>query len=193
MNAVEISVEGIGTPDWLDRAREYVQSVLARLEKKDWDVSILVCDDAFMRGLNRQYRDRDEPTDVLSFEQGDAYRGPGGEERFLAGDIVISLDALSRNAEEFGISRDEELRRLLVHGILHLSGPVRSRGKRGDLKGGERIGVREAWRLTGSAGLAGPTDRAPSPISILDQGAAVPIWPITPPLSVKDTASSAVA
>ncbi|MGO8693214.1 MAG: rRNA maturation RNase YbeY [Rectinemataceae bacterium] len=122
MNAVEISVEGIGTPDWLDRAREYVQSVLARLEKKDWDVSILVCDDAFMRGLNRQYRDRDEPTDVLSFEQGDAYRGPGGEERFLAGDIVISLDALSRNAEEFGISRDEELRRLLVHGILHLSG-----------------------------------------------------------------------
>ena len=50
--------------------------------------------------------------------------------------------------------------------------PVWSRGKRGDLKGGERIGVREAWRLTGSAGLAGPTDRAPSPVSILDQGAA---------------------
>jgi probable rRNA maturation factor len=122
MNAVEISVEGVGTPTWLDRAREFALTVLARLEKENWDLSILLCDDAFMRGLNRQYRDRDESTDVLSFEQGESYRGPGGEERFLAGDIVISVDALSRNAEEFGISRDEELRRLLVHGILHLSG-----------------------------------------------------------------------
>ncbi|MDA8425429.1 MAG: rRNA maturation RNase YbeY [Treponema sp.] len=122
MNAVEISVEGVGTPDWLDRARDFVLAALGRLGKDDWDLSILVCDDAFIRGLNRQYRDRDEPTDVLSFEQGDVYRGPGGEERFLAGDIVISLEALSRNAQEYGIPRDEELRRLLVHGILHLSG-----------------------------------------------------------------------
>ncbi|HUW42233.1 MAG TPA: rRNA maturation RNase YbeY [Rectinemataceae bacterium] len=122
MNAVEISVEGVGTPDWLDRARDFVLAALGRQGKDNWDLSILLCDDAFIRGLNRQYRDRDEPTDVLSFEQGDAYRGPGGEERFLAGDIVISLEALSRNAQEYGIPRDEELRRLLVHGILHLSG-----------------------------------------------------------------------
>ena len=59
---------------------------------------------------------------MLSFEQGDRYRDAEGRERFLAGDIVISLDALSRSAEEFGVSPDEELRRLLVHGILHLSG-----------------------------------------------------------------------
>jgi len=122
MNAVEISVEGIGTPDWLERAREYALAVLAHLGKDRWDLSILLCDNSFIRGLNRQYRDKDEPTDVLSFEQGETYRGPDGEERYLAGDIVISLDALSRNAEDFGISRDEELRRLIVHGVLHLSG-----------------------------------------------------------------------
>jgi probable rRNA maturation factor len=121
-NGVEISVEGIGTPPWLDRARDFALAVLARQGKEGWDLSILICDDAFIRGLNLQYRDRDEATDVLSFEQGDAYRGPDGLERFLAGDIVISLDALARNAEEFGISRDEELRRLITHGILHLSG-----------------------------------------------------------------------
>ena len=122
MNDVEISVEGIDTPPWLERARDFALAVLARRGNAGWDLSILVCDDAFMRGLNRQYRDKDESTDVLSFEQGDSYRGPGGEERFLAGDIVISIDALARNAEEFGISRDEELRRLITHGILHLSG-----------------------------------------------------------------------
>jgi probable rRNA maturation factor len=122
MNAVEISAEGIGTPPWLDRARDFALAVLERLAKDRWDLSILICDDAFITGLNRQYRDKDEATDVLSFEQGDAYRDPDGIERFLAGDIVISLDALARNAEEFGISRDEELRRLIAHGVLHLSG-----------------------------------------------------------------------
>jgi probable rRNA maturation factor len=122
MNDVEISVEGIGTPLWLDKARAFALAVLSRLGKTGWDLSILICDDPFIRGLNRQYRDKDEPTDVLSFEQGDSYRDPEGSERFLAGDIVISLDALSRNATEFGISRDEELRRLITHGILHLAG-----------------------------------------------------------------------
>lgn len=122
MNVVEISVEGIGTPVWLERARAFALAVLSRLGKDGWDLSILICDDSFIRGLNRQYRDRDEATDVLSFEQGDLYRDPQGSERYLAGDIVISLDALARSAEEFGISRDEELRRLIAHGVLHLSG-----------------------------------------------------------------------
>ena len=122
MNRVEISVEGIGTPLWLDRVRDFVLAVLGHLDKDGWDLSVLICDDAFIRGLNRQYRDMDEATDVLSFEQGDPYRDAEGEERLLAGDIVISLDALARSAEDFGVTRDEELRRLIVHGLLHLSG-----------------------------------------------------------------------
>jgi len=121
-NSVELSVEGVGVPPWLERARSFALAVLQLRSESGWDLSILFCDDAFIRGLNRQYRDRDECTDVLSFEQGDEYRGPDGEERFLAGDIVISLDSLARNAREFGVSEDEELRRLITHGILHLSG-----------------------------------------------------------------------
>jgi probable rRNA maturation factor len=122
LNSVEISVEGVGTPAWLERARSYAQAVLSRLGKDGWDLSLLFCDDAFIRGLNKQYRERDEATDVLSFEQGDSYSGPGGEARFLAGDIVVSLDSLARNSREFGVGEDEELRRLILHGILHLSG-----------------------------------------------------------------------
>jgi probable rRNA maturation factor len=45
-----------------------------------------------------------------------------GKTLFLAGDIVISLPALARNAGEFSVSQDEEMRRLIIHGILHLSG-----------------------------------------------------------------------
>jgi probable rRNA maturation factor len=122
LNSVEISVEGVGTPAWIERARSFAQAVLASQGKDGWDLSLLICDDRFIRGLNRQYRERDEPTDVLSFEQGESYAGPEGEERFLAGDIVISLDSLACNSEEFGVDRDEELRRLIVHGILHLAG-----------------------------------------------------------------------
>ncbi|HOX33326.1 MAG TPA: rRNA maturation RNase YbeY [Spirochaetales bacterium] len=121
-NEVEISVEGVGTPEWLELARGFALSALAELGKEGWDLSILLCDDRFIRGLNLQYRDKDEPTDVLSFEQGASYRDPSGAERYLAGDIVISLDSLSRNADEGGIDRGEELRRLVLHGILHLAG-----------------------------------------------------------------------
>jgi len=122
VNSVDISVEGVDTPEWLDAARSFSLAVLGELGKKGWDLSILLCDDSFIRGLNRQYRGKDEATDVLSFEQGGAYRDPELGERYLAGDIVISLDSLGRNAEESGIARGEELRRLLVHGILHLDG-----------------------------------------------------------------------
>jgi probable rRNA maturation factor len=122
MNRVEISVEGIPVPDWLERARSFALAVLGERGKDGWDLSILFCDDAFIRGLNKHYRGKDEPTDVLSFGQGELYRGPDGEERFLAGDIVVSLDGLGRNAEEFSVDPDEELRRLVVHGCLHLGG-----------------------------------------------------------------------
>lgn len=129
MNDVEISVEGVDTPLWIGRARDFALAVLARLGKDGWDLSILLCDDPFMKGLNSQYRDRDEATDVLSFEQGERYRGPEGEERFLAGDIALSLDSIERNSKEFGVSFDEELRRLIIHGILHLSGMDHGEGK----------------------------------------------------------------
>jgi len=91
------------------------------LGQDGWDLSLLVCDDAFIVNLNEQYRNKEGPTDVLSFEQGERYETPDGM-RFLAGDIVISLDALARNAQDFSVSVDEELRRLVIHGILHLSG-----------------------------------------------------------------------
>lgn len=104
------------------RVENFISEVLNELNLKNWDISLLFCDDAFIKNLNKQYRDIDSPTDVLSFEQGDEYFDEAGETRFMAGDIVISLDSLRFNAEEFNVEINEELKRLIVHGILHLNG-----------------------------------------------------------------------
>ena len=104
------------------RVENFISEVLNELNLKNWDISLLFCDDAFIQNLNKQYRDIDSPTDVLSFEQGDEYFDDAGETRFMAGDIVISLDSLHFNAEEFNVEINEELKRLIVHGILHLNG-----------------------------------------------------------------------
>lgn len=104
------------------RVENFISKVLKDLNLKNWDISLLFCDDAFIQNLNKQYRDIDSPTDVLSFEQGDEYFDEAGETRFMAGDIVISLDGLRFNAEEFNVDINEELKRLIVHGILHLNG-----------------------------------------------------------------------
>ncbi len=78
--------------------------------------------DQEIRDLNRTYRDIDEPTDILTFcAEGDDFIELPDEEEDL-GDIFISLESMRRNAEAFAVSVEEELRRLLVHGLLHLRG-----------------------------------------------------------------------
>nr|HPG87608.1 rRNA maturation RNase YbeY [Spirochaetales bacterium] len=61
------------------------------------------------------------PTDVLSFSLGEWRDGENGR-RYIAGDVVICLGVMERNAAEYGATRDEELKRLIAHGVLHLSG-----------------------------------------------------------------------
>ena len=118
MNRVLFNAEGITLPSWTNAAGGYIKSVLETLDLHNWELSVLFCDNSYIKTLNAQYRNKDEPTDVLSFPLGE--REPDG--RLLAGDIVISLDALEENTRFFKVSADEELRRLLVHGILHLAG-----------------------------------------------------------------------
>ena len=118
MNRVFFSSEEIPLPSWTKSAGSFVKSVLRKLNLKNWELSVLFCNNLYIKKLNAQYRNKDEPTDVLSFPLGET--GPAGQ--YLAGDIVISLDALQENSRYFNVTEDEELRRLLIHGILHLSG-----------------------------------------------------------------------
>ena len=83
------------------------------------ELSILVVGDRAIRKLNREWRQKDEATDVLSFEQPGL---PGHPRTGLLGDVVISLDTAKRQAKEGGRPLSQQLQRLLAHGVLHLAG-----------------------------------------------------------------------
>jgi probable rRNA maturation factor len=120
MNTIEVGVseESAEIPlgiqaDWLENVAPFIEAVLMRLGIDGWELSVLFCADPFIAALNKQYCGVEAPTDVLSFSQKDEH---------IAGDIVISLDTLKSNTREFNVPMDEELKRLLTHGILHLAG-----------------------------------------------------------------------
>lgn len=85
----------------------------------DAEVSVVFADDAYIRGLNRQYRDKDAPTNVLSFPGVAAKSGAFGP---LLGDIVLARETIRHEAEDEGIAFDDHLTHLVVHGFLHLLG-----------------------------------------------------------------------
>ena len=122
MNNAAVNAEGIPLPEWSGEVSAFALKVLAAIGRDNWELSILLCSDETITALNSQYRNKPEPTDVLSFELGAEEIMPDGSIRCFPGDIVISLDTLRENARYFETSEDEELRRLLIHGILHLNG-----------------------------------------------------------------------
>jgi len=101
-----------------DIVKKNANRVLKILGKKDCELSLVLCDDRYIRRLNRQYLGKDRPTNVISFPQqeGDGITSPH------LGDIVISAQMASAEAENSGISFEERLLQLLVHGICHLCG-----------------------------------------------------------------------
>jgi rRNA maturation RNase YbeY len=101
------------------RLARQARRLLRVLGREDAELSLLVVSDRTMRDLNRRWRGRDRPTDVLSFAQ---QEGPGAVPGGLLGDVVISLDTAARQAAERGASLGREGERLLVHGLLHLLG-----------------------------------------------------------------------
>jgi len=121
MNRVVVNAEEEPLPQWSDSAGRFAMKVLDEIKRDNWELSILLCGDKTIAALNAQYRDKDEATDVLSFNLGETIQD-GGETVYLPGDIVISLETLRENSGYFQVPQDEELRRLIIHGILHLDG-----------------------------------------------------------------------
>ena len=78
-------------------------------------VTVLLADDVRLKSLNRDFRRKNKPTDVLSFPAGENGEG-------VAGDLAISVETAARQAAEHGHALDDELRILVLHGVLHLAG-----------------------------------------------------------------------
>lgn len=98
--------------------KAYVEKILKELELENVEVSITLTDDETIREINKQWRGKDKPTDVLSFPQEETI----GYKYKVLGDVIISLPYAKKQAKKIGFTFKEEVLRLLIHGILHLLG-----------------------------------------------------------------------
>ncbi len=92
------------------------------LAGKNAEISVVLCDDEFIRTLNRDYRQKDKPTNVLSFPQTDFRKGEKPGNPAPLGDLILAYPTIAREAEEQKKSFQSHFTHLIVHGTLHLLG-----------------------------------------------------------------------
>ena len=96
------------------RVTRWVETVAATYARRVGDVNYVFVDDERVLEVNRQFLQHDYYTDIITFDY--------TQGRYLSGDLFISLDTVRSNAELVGTTYDEELMRVVIHGILHLCG-----------------------------------------------------------------------
>lgn len=92
----------------------WIETVAAIYDRRIGEIGYMFVDDEKILEINREYLGHDYYTDIITFDY--------DERDVLNGDIVISVDTVRSNAEQFGKSFDDELHRVIIHGILHLCG-----------------------------------------------------------------------
>ncbi|NRT13103.1 rRNA maturation RNase YbeY [Flavobacterium sp. 14A] len=93
---------------------EWLSQVITSEGKKEGEINYIFCDDEYLHKLNVEYLDHDTLTDVISFDY-----TMGSE---ISGDCFISIERVIDNAKDFEVTFEEELKRVLVHGMLHYCG-----------------------------------------------------------------------
>ena len=111
--SIDIAVQAEGWPECAEQAAKAVAAAADQLDSpREGELSLVLSDDAQVQVLNRTYRGKDKPTNVLSFPQS----GP------LLGDIVLARETVVREAQEKGAAFEDHLTHLIIHGWLHLQG-----------------------------------------------------------------------
>lgn len=125
MNEIEIIHSLDKIPYDLHKIRAFIETVLDEIGEENWSMGLLITNDEEIRDYNRRWRRIDAPTDVLSFAQSEGEPIPLPDDQpFSAGDIIVSLERVSEQSGTLRRSLEEELRRVIIHGILHLRGMV---------------------------------------------------------------------
>jgi probable rRNA maturation factor len=93
---------------------EWIQHVIADRNCTPGDINFIFCSDEYLRNMNKQYLNHDYFTDVITFSN--------TIENIIGGDIFISIDRIKINSKEYKTEFDDELHRVMIHGILHLLG-----------------------------------------------------------------------
>ena len=95
--------------------RVWLVNAIEEEQKKPWYINFIFCDDKYLLELNKVYLKHNTLTDILTFpfnEQPEA----------ISGDIYISIERVEENSKGYGESKDKEIKRVMIHGILHLCG-----------------------------------------------------------------------
>lgn len=107
--------EGVRMPQLRRRIiKAWLMSVAVSYGKRIGDICYQFCDDERILEVNRQFLDHDYYTDIITFDECEGDK--------LSGDLLISLDTVRSNADALGVELEEELHRVMVHGLLHLAG-----------------------------------------------------------------------
>lgn len=93
---------------------DWISNVILSESKSEGEINYIFCDDDYLVEINQQYLNHDTLTDIISFDY-----SMGNE---IHGDVYISIERVKENAVDFNVSFEEELKRVLVHGILHYCG-----------------------------------------------------------------------
>ena len=96
------------------KVRQWIEKTIQQYDKKADTITVIFCNDAFLLDLNKKYLQHDYYTDIITF--------PYKEGDELESDLYISLDRVKENAHDFMATFDNELKRVMVHGLLHLMG-----------------------------------------------------------------------
>lgn len=112
---ISYNAEGVKMPAIKRRENSaWVKAVAASYGKKVGEIAYIFVNDKKILDVNRQYLQHDYYTDIITFDYSD--------DDTISGDLFISLDTVRSNAEQIGTTYEQELRRVIIHGILHLCG-----------------------------------------------------------------------
>jgi len=96
------------------KVRSWVKSIVEAEGKSAGDITYVFCNDDYLGNMNEKYLKHNTLTDIITFDYSEKGR--------LSGDIFISLERIKENSENFDTSFNQELGRVMAHGVLHLSG-----------------------------------------------------------------------
>ena len=112
---IQFLVQNVALPSVLnDETKQWISLIIDKYKKHEGDINYLFCDDPHILQVNQQYLNHDYYTDIITFDYCSS--------DVISGDLVISIDTVKSNADLFNTKYETELKRVIIHGILHLIG-----------------------------------------------------------------------
>ena len=115
-----------------EEIKGWISSIITSEEYEEGDITFVFCDDPYLNRINVEFLDHDTLTDIISFDNSIGKQ--------VHGEVYISIDRVTENAKDFDVSFEDELHRVMVHGILHFC-------KYNDKTSGEKTRIRKRENL----------------------------------------------